>query len=79
MNTSMFDTSRGTIPSPYFSSRCTRCGGLLWGSIQYTGDFYCKQNHDKEILSSFCRKIATQKDCPVEFVEIVNKEFWNLI
>jgi hypothetical protein len=30
-------------------------------------------------LAKFCQKIAKQKDCPPEFIEIVNKEFWNLI
>ena len=30
-------------------------------------------------LAKFCKKIAKQEDCPPEFIEIVNKEFWNLI
>jgi len=30
-------------------------------------------------LAKFCQKIAKQEDCPPEFIEIVNKEFWNLI
>ena len=30
-------------------------------------------------LAKFCTKIAKQKDCPPEFIKIVNKEFWNLI
>ena len=32
-----------------------------------------------EQLANFCKKISKQEDCPVEFQEIVNKEFWNLI
>lgn len=34
---------------------------------------------DVKNLAKFCKKIAKQKDCPPEFIEIVNKEFWNLI
>lgn len=30
-------------------------------------------------LAKFAKKISQQKDCPSEFVDIVNKEFWNLI
>jgi len=30
-------------------------------------------------LAKFCKRISQQEDCPPEFVEIVNKEFWNLI
>ena len=30
-------------------------------------------------LAKFCEKISKQEDCPPEFIEIVNKEFWNLI
>jgi len=32
-----------------------------------------------KILIDFCKKIAKQKDCPSEFIDIVNQEFWNLI
>lgn len=32
-----------------------------------------------EQLANFCKKVSKQEDCPVEFQEIVNKEFWNLI
>lgn len=32
-----------------------------------------------EQLADFCKKVSNQKDCPEEFQEIVNKEFWNLI
>lgn len=32
-----------------------------------------------EQLANFCKKISKQEDCPAEFQEIVNKEFWNLI
>lgn len=32
-----------------------------------------------EQLANFCKKISRQEDCPVEFQDIVNKEFWNLI
>ena len=35
--------------------------------------------HDVSNLAKFCKKIAKQKDCPPEVIEIVNKEFWNLI
>lgn len=39
-----------------------------------------KQIKSKEdIISEFCKKIIQKKDCPSEFIEIVNKEFWNLI
>lgn len=34
---------------------------------------------DVSNLAKFCKKIAKQEDCPPEFIEIVNKEFWNLI
>jgi len=34
---------------------------------------------DVSNLSKFCSKIAQQKDCPDEFIDIVNKEFWKLI
>jgi hypothetical protein len=34
---------------------------------------------DVSNLAKFCQKIAKQEDCPPEFIEIVNKEFWNLI
>jgi len=30
-------------------------------------------------MAKFCQKIAKQEDCPPEFVEIVNKDFLNLI
>ena len=32
-----------------------------------------------EQLADFCKKVSGQKDCPAEFQEILNKEFWNLI
>ena len=31
------------------------------------------------ILAKFSKKISQQSDCPAEFTDIVNKEFWNLI
>ena len=31
------------------------------------------------ILADFCKKISKQEDCPAEFVDLVNKEFWKLI
>lgn len=34
---------------------------------------------DVSNLAKFCQKIAKQEDCPPEFIEIVDKEFWNLI
>lgn len=34
-------------------------------------------NHD--VLANFCEKISKQEDCPAEFIELVNKEFWNLV
>ncbi len=36
-------------------------------------------NFSVDVLADFCKKISKQKDCPKEFIEIVNKEFWNLI
>lgn len=30
-------------------------------------------------LAKFCKEISQQEDCPAEFIDIVNKEFWNLI
>jgi len=33
----------------------------------------------QKLLADFCKHIAKQEDCPAEFIEIVNKEFWNLI
>ena len=43
-----------------------------------TGDDKC---HIQRVsnLAKFCEKISQQEDCPPEFIEIVNKEFWNLI
>ena len=38
-----------------------------------------KQDSETEQLANFCKKISKQEDCPAEFQEIVNKEFWNLI
>lgn len=38
-----------------------------------------KQDSETEKLANFCKKISKQEDCPAEFQEIVNKEFWNLI
>lgn len=35
--------------------------------------------HDVSNLAKFCKEISQQEDCPAEFTEIVNKEFWNLI
>lgn len=34
---------------------------------------------DVNNLAKFCEKISQQEDCPPEFTEIVNKEFWKLI
>jgi hypothetical protein len=66
--------------------RCTKCGGLVSGELQYTGDNYCKGHKTEQLntshvnnLAKFSQKIAKQSDCPPEFIEIVNKEFWNLI
>lgn len=35
--------------------------------------------HSVSNLAKFCHEISKQEDCPAEFVEIVNREFWNLI
>lgn len=35
--------------------------------------------HDVNNLAKFCKEISQQENCPAEFVDIVNKEFWNLI
>ena len=35
--------------------------------------------HAVNNLAEFCKNISQQKDCPAEFIDIVNKEFWNLI
>jgi hypothetical protein len=66
--------------------RCTKCGGLVTGELQHSGDNYCKGHKTEQLnishvsnLAKFCQKIAKQSDCPPEFIEIVNKEFWNLI
>ena len=44
---------------------------------------YLKPKHNVEekedILKGFCEKISKQSDCPSEFIDIVNKEFWNLL
>ena len=34
---------------------------------------------DVNNLAKFSKMIANQKNCPPEFADIVNKEFWNLI
>jgi hypothetical protein len=35
---------------------------------------------DQERVNKFLKKIIqSQKDCPSEFIDIVNKEFWNLM
>jgi len=66
--------------------RCTKCGGLVIGELQHTGDSYCKGHETNQLnildvnsLAKFCKKVAKQQDCPPEFIEIVNKKFWNLI
>ena len=40
---------------------------------------WIEDNKPENILADFCKKISQQEDCPTEFVDIVNKEFWNLI
>ena len=35
--------------------------------------------HAVNNLAEFCKNISQQEDCPAEFIDIVNKEFWNLI
>lgn len=54
--------------------------------IKQIADMYYKKQlllHNvvgqSEQLANFCKKISKQEDCPAEFQEIVNKEFWNLI
>jgi hypothetical protein len=54
-------------------------------SYRQTSD-RCSTSHDKALnladvnnLAKFCKEISQQEDCPAEFVDIVNKEFWNLI
>jgi len=60
--------------------------------IAYLMESYARQvngastSHDKALnladvnnLAKFCKQISQQEDCPAEFVDIVNKEFWNLI
>lgn len=37
------------------------------------------EHTDTSELAKFCKLISEQHDCPPEFQEIVNKEFWNLI
>ena len=32
--------------------RCTKCGGLISGELQHTGDYYCK-GHETEQLNIF--------------------------
>ena len=44
-------------------------GELLW----------TRKETKQEILSNFCTAILKQKDCPVEFKEIVDNKFWELI
>jgi hypothetical protein len=34
---------------------------------------------DKELLLYYINFLSKQIDCPEEFIDIVNKEFWNLI
>lgn len=75
-----------TINSNEGISRCTKCGGIISGNLQYVGDNYCnghevgQSNASRiDVLVEFCRSVAKQKDCPPEFIEMVNKEFWNLI
>lgn len=38
-----------------------------------------KKEEQSLIISKFCNKIIAQSDCPPEFINLVNKEFWNLI
>lgn len=33
----------------------------------------------KEILKEFSKKMSEQQGCLAEFLEIVNKEYWNLL
>ena len=57
--------------------------------LQLLAEQYAKEYHESEVkklrlqnvsnLAKFCEKISKQEDCPPEFIELVNKEFWNLI
>jgi len=33
----------------------------------------------RKILENFSKEVSKQTDCPKEFIDIVEKEFWNLI
>ena len=51
----------------------------LWDGMD-DADADSKLNIDGvNILAKFSKEIAKQSDCPSEFLDIVNKEFWNLI
>lgn len=57
--------------------------GLVANCETHNGHYekYVEESYTNKysILAEFCEKIAKQKDCPTEFKEIVNQEFWNLI
>ena len=66
----------------YRWDNCEKHGRYASVSGDRHGCPYCKAEKKKknyDILIKFCKKIAKQKDCPTEFIEIVNNEFWNLL
>ena len=40
---------------------------------------YLSDMSDSIGLDKFCNKISQQEDCPIEIMNIINKEYWNLI
>lgn len=52
---------------------------LASSKIRSVNDYVEYKNSKNKILDDFCKKIVKQQDCPSEFIDIVNKEFWNLI
>lgn len=44
--------------------------------FEIRSDFFMSLQDNEE---NFCKKISDQQDCPKEFIDLVNKEFWNLI
>jgi hypothetical protein len=54
---------------------CYRTGGDL-NSIQLWAEI--ETDIDKTVIAEFCDKISIQQDCPSDFQEIINKDFWNL-
>jgi len=45
-----------------------------------TSKLFKNQSAKQKVLEEFCKKIIKeQEDCPKEFIDIVNEEFWNII